>query len=216
MSAPSMLNTRAGFTLIELLVTIGIIALLLGILLPTLAKVREASRRVACSSQLREIGHAFNMYLNEGDYWVPRVNPLPSIVPPIVDGPSPMETLERQLDPMSGVWQCPADLITIEPSSGEPAGFEMYYDREGLSYLYNVFLNAFSGGNRWQQATGGRDLTRLRLFNDFEPFHGNRSNPESLMALYADFHVGPVPNAQMIVITAVERSTNFSGDGNDE
>jgi len=67
-----MKRTKA-FTLIELLVVVAIIALLISILLPSLARARELSKRTVCSANLRGVGQACKIYASENEEFWPTV-----------------------------------------------------------------------------------------------------------------------------------------------
>ncbi|MCX7924445.1 MAG: prepilin-type N-terminal cleavage/methylation domain-containing protein [Fimbriimonadales bacterium] len=65
------MRAHQGFTLIELLVVIAILAILAAILFPVLAQARESARQAACAQNLRQIGQAFWMYLQDYDERMP-------------------------------------------------------------------------------------------------------------------------------------------------
>ena len=148
-----MTRKSHGFTLIELLVVVGIIALLMAILLPTLRRARERARTTRCLANLHSIGQGLVAYqgLNDG-YVVPSFNmPQPgtfqAAAGDVVDGWAAI--LDRDgvvpgsQGPTNNVFFCPNTLdkvgLTASAASAIPIGYQDYP---------TTFLNGTDGGGQ--------------------------------------------------------------------
>jgi prepilin-type N-terminal cleavage/methylation domain-containing protein/prepilin-type processing-associated H-X9-DG protein len=109
-----------GFTLVELLVVIGIIALLIGILMPAMTSARAQSQAVACLSNIRQIAVATVMYSNDTKRFVTFVPATPDrpaqdrkelLFPYLQQGRNNSDTDGNQ------VWTCPANARVAEEAS---------------------------------------------------------------------------------------------------
>jgi prepilin-type N-terminal cleavage/methylation domain-containing protein/prepilin-type processing-associated H-X9-DG protein len=114
-------SSRSAFTLVELLVVIGIIALLIGILLPVLGKAREHSRRTVCLSNLRNLNQAMHRYANEFRNRLPNQNP-PGVSYDPVSVNNVLVDFANRYVREPGVFHCPGDrdsvprqIVTADP-----------------------------------------------------------------------------------------------------
>jgi prepilin-type N-terminal cleavage/methylation domain-containing protein len=111
-------HIHCAFTLIELLVVIAIIAILAAMLLPALARAKQKGQQAVCLSNLKEIGVAFVMYLNDHDDHFPDRRDLKSSLPggyhPWTTWPPSdpragwAATVLQSENPNFNVWSCPA------------------------------------------------------------------------------------------------------------
>jgi len=140
--ARSSISVR-GFTLIELLVVISIVALLIGILVPTISSSRETARRTKCLVNLRSLGQAMQLYMqSEGRDLLPNTRPLAGdeeipgdltltdVLSTYVDAPKPRREGEDFI--VVEPYRCPSDTQFVKGQTVSMA--------TGTSYEYGAGL----------------------------------------------------------------------------
>ncbi len=184
------MQRKPGFTLIEVLVVVAIIALLVGITMPSFAAARVVSKRTRCQANLSQIGAGVHEYLLVHHDTLPWVAALPSIeeARAAAEGrdpwPSLPTALKNEVGGESELFLCPADENIKELSLGA----RRYFDTETVSYNWFEPLNGVRVGFK-----GASDVDlKLRatpLLFDFEAFHGGENKRQSVNILFLDLHV---------------------------
>lgn len=157
-----MSTRRNAFTLIELLVVIAIIAILIGLLLPAVQKIREAANRMKCTNNLKQISLGIHNYHDVNNQFPPgwdygtSIGPLVHILPFIEQDNlcKSMDMMKPLSDPVNvpsqqqtvSIYKCPSDRQNPMPSLG---GATNYYGNAGALPVFVVAkgLNANSISN---------------------------------------------------------------------
>jgi prepilin-type N-terminal cleavage/methylation domain-containing protein/prepilin-type processing-associated H-X9-DG protein len=179
LQSPTGPERPVGFTLIELLVVIAIIGILAGMLLPALGRAKRAAHTVACVSNLRQIGIALNLYVQDNNDRLPYCAQLPSVNTNLPAITVPLQPYLQNQD----VFRCPAD----------KTGFLV----EQTSYEWNMYLNgaSYDHPEDWSPITQSIVLTifggRLNtpLLGDAEAYHPKSGKTSGKNALFFDGRV---------------------------
>lgn len=168
-----MQPARKGFTLIELLVVVAIIALLTGILYPSLHRARVASQRTHCATNLHGAAIGFRLYLDDNYQVMPVAAKMPSLG--LNDDPPISEVLGPYISGPTAL-KCSADTR------------KNYFSSEGSSYDYNSML----GGRKVSESFLAKRFGEAKtpVMYDYEPFHGRAGESGAMNYLFADGNVG--------------------------
>ena len=131
---------KRGFTLIELLVVIAIIAILAGMLLPALARAKEAGKRISCVNNMRQLGLSLRMYADDNDgQFPPRLlpNAWPTTLQPYYRDAKLLRCASDGPNPVTGV---------SDPNYPYDSSPRSFIINGWNDYFQNTLSNGFSMG----------------------------------------------------------------------
>ena len=187
----SIARSTAGFTLVEMLVVIGVLALLLGLLLPAIAGVRADAKSTACLNNLRQLHLTVETARQNARGVLPFCAPLPAPTPNGPEGGLP-EKMKDIIARDSETWLCPADdtpdALELKTSYFYLPGAWMLLEPPNLSI--SVYENEQAIARVITQRWESGFLSPLPLLADAGEYH-TRGGQEPWNVVFLDGHARP-------------------------
>jgi len=212
---------REAFTLIELLVVIAVIGILAAILFPVFAQARERARRTACLSNMKQIGLAVHMYMQDHDGRVPICND--NTTPTTADDNGYWWITLFKYTKDDGVFVCPSWQQTTTPTGliawETPPNPAQPFDHAGIvgTYVWNETMDGAPESKLAGRSADGVEYGPAQVVAVAEGFNGSHIwkpehvtplngnterrlrefHQEGMNVAYADGHAKWIKNTQM-------------------